>query len=457
MLFALAALLLPLLAVALQPIEVKGNAFFVKDSSERFYIRGLDYQPGGASKLFDPLSDPEICERDIKYFKELGINTIRIYSIDNTGDHKECMQQLADAGIYVILDVNIPKALIARDDGAECSYNTMYLNEVLATVRIMSQYNNTLGFFAGNEVINDVDTTPAAAYVKAVVRDMKTFQRNTGLRLIPVGYSAADVEENRIQSAHYFNCGDDEMARVDMFGFNDYSWCGRSSFTTSGYDKKVEAYSNYSVPLFLSEFGCNKQRPRPFTEVQSIYSDDMSPVFSGGLVYEYTEEDNDYGLVSVSSDNKTVSTNSDFDNLKAQFSSATNPSGDGGYHTGLPHSNCPPQSNDWEASDTVPDTPKGALKYIRGLVDPKGNGFKADTQWACVAGGNDDDDTGDYSSTISRSTTYSSSLTAGSSGSTGSSSGSDSGSSSSKKSGASYMCATSIWGSLLGAVFMVLM
>lgn len=466
MLFVLAALLLPLIATAIQPIEVRGNTFFVKGSSERFYIRGLDYQPGGASKLYDPLSDPATCERDIEYFTELGINTIRIYSIDNTGDHKECMQKLEEAGIYVILDVNIPKALIARDEGAACSYNTMYLNEVLATVRIMSAYNNTLGFFAANEVINDESTTPAAAYVKAVVRDIKTFQRHTGLRLIPVGYSAADVEENRIQSAHYFNCGDDELARVDMFGFNDYSWCGRSSFSISGYDQKVQAYSNYSIPLFLSEFGCNEVTPRPFTEIQSIYSEDMSAVFSGGLVYEYTEEANKYGLVSISSDNKTVTTNQDFDNLKNQFSSATNPSGDGGYQTGLPHSNCPPISDVWEANSTIPDTPKGALKYVQGLVDPKGNGFDADTQWACVAGGNNVDDTDDYSSTISRSTTHSftqTSRASGSTGSTGSNSDSESNnvsnsnSSSSKKSGASYLNPESLLATLVGAALMVFM
>lgn len=452
MLFGFFLALIPLVAAGLKPIEVRGNAFFVEGSNERFYIRGLDYQPGGASKLYDPLSDPETCERDIKYFKELGINTIRIYSIDNTGDHNECMQQLDDAGIYLILDVNVPKALIARDKGANCSYNTMYLNEVLASVKLMSQYNNTLGFFAANEVINDDTTTPAATYVKAVVRDIKTFQRNTGLRHIPVGYSAADVEENRLESAHYFNCGDDELARVDMFGFNDYSWCGRSSFTISGYDKKVEAYGNYSVPLFLSEFGCNKNRPRPFTEIQSIYSTKMSSVFSGGLVYEYTEEDNNYGLVDISSDNKTVTTNSDYDNLKAQFASATNPSGDGGYQSDLPHSNCPPKSSNWEASNDIPDTPKGALKYINGVVEPEGNGFDADTQWACVAGGNNVDDSSLYSS-VSRSTT------AGSSGATGSSSSSSSGSSSSssKKSDASLLSSSSIWATVMGFALMVVM
>ena len=32
------------------PITVKGNAFFKGD--DRFYMRGVDYQPGGSSKLY---------------------------------------------------------------------------------------------------------------------------------------------------------------------------------------------------------------------------------------------------------------------------------------------------------------------------------------------------------------------------------------------------------------------
>lgn len=426
------ALLLSLVR-GLDPIEVKGNAFFVKNSNSRFYIRGVDYQPGGSSKLFDPLSNPATCKRDIEYFKELGINTIRVYSIDNTADHDECMEKLADAGIYLILDVNIPYASIARDDG-KCSYNTMYLNEVLATVKKMAKYNNTLGYFAANEVINNDNSTEAATYVKAVVRDMKTFMKNTGLRQIPVGYSAADIEENRIQTAHYFNCGDDDMARVDMFGFNDYSWCGRSTFKLSGYDQKVQQYSNYSIPLFLSEFGCNKVTPRPFTEIESIYSTDMTGVFSGGLVYEYSEEANNYGLVKISSDNKTVTPNEDFDNLKSEYAKTLNPTGDGEYQSNLPHSNCPATSDMWQASNDIPDTPKGALKYINGDAEPEGNGFDASTQWACVAKGNDVDDSSSSGSKSSKSSSSSSSSSTSSSSNTNSGSSSSSSSSSSKKS-----------------------
>lgn len=384
------ALALVPLSAAVKPVVVKGNAFFLKDSNERFYIRGLDYQPGGSSDLEDPLADVDICKRDIKYFKELGINTIRVYSVDNTADHDECMELLDEAGIYLIADVNIPHASISRDD-PECSYNSRYLNEVFATVEMLAQYDNVLGFFAGNEVINDKkSTTESAPYVKAVVRDMKKFIKENKLREIPVGYSAADIEKNRIETAHYFNCGDDEMARVDMFGFNDYSWCGHSSYKVSGYEDKVKAYSNYSIPLFLSEFGCNEVNPRPFTEVQLIYSEKMLKVFSGGLVYEYSEEANKYGLVKI--DGNNVTTNKDYDNLKKEFEKTKNPSGDGDYQSDLDYSECPRITSNWSAEDDIPDTPDAALEYINGSKTPRGNGFDASTQWACLVEGLDDDE-----------------------------------------------------------------
>lgn len=447
LLAAFILLLAPTLA-EFKPVAPNGNALFINGTSERFYIRGVDYQPGGSSKLIDPIANADNLKRDIVYFKELGINTVRVYSIDNTADHKEGMKMLLDAGIGLILDVNIPKALIARDDGAECSYNTMYLNEVLATVKLMSQYDNLIAIFAANEVINDLKTTPAAAVVKSVIRDIKTFQRKTGLRLVPVGYSAADVEENRLQSAAYFNCGDDEMARADIYGYNDYSWCGDSSFTRSGYDQKVEAFLNYSIPLFLSEYGCNKVTPRKFTEVKEIYSSKMTHVFSGGLVYEYSQESNQYGLVEISSDGKSVTPTEDFENLKLQFSAVPNPSGDGTFQSNLPYSNCPAKSTNWEASEKIPDTPKGALKYINGVVEPEGNGFDADTQWACVASGNDEDD-----SSLAKSSTKSSLSSRSSSSSSGSG---QSSSASSLRQSSGHLMSVSTLTSIFSVIFAVM-
>lgn len=392
-------------------IKISGNAFFNSETNERFYIRGVDYQPGGSSNLTDPLADVDICKRDIPVFKDLGINTIRVYTVDNSLDHTECMQMLSDAGIYLILDINTPGASISRYNPA-CSYNADYLQSVFATIDAFADYDNVLGFFAGNEVINSENTTDTATYVKAVVRDMKKYLKARNYRQIPVGYSAADIVSNRLLVAEYLNCGDDADARIDMFGVNDYSWCGSSSYTVSGYSEKVKLYSGYSIPIFLSEFGCNKvPGSRPFTEIQAIYSDAMATVFSGGLVYEYSNETNNYGLVQISDDGTSVTKLTDYYNLKKEYASVSNPEGDGGYSTSYDISECPSYSKGiWEANTTLPDMPAAASAYFTdGAGEPLGTLIT--TQDMCDDVEDDDSDSSlsSITSTLSTTTTSSSS------------------------------------------------
>ncbi|OAT04107.1 glycolipid-anchored surface protein 5 [Blastomyces gilchristii SLH14081] len=312
------------------PVTVKGNAFW--QGNRRFYIRGVDYQPGGASKVKDPIADPEVCKRDIAKFKELGLNTIRIYTVDNSKDHDECMQALADAGIYLVLDVNTPKYSINRME-PEISYNDVYLQNVFATVAMFAKYDNTLAFFSGNEVINDGPTSKTAPYVKAVTRDIRQFIRKQGLREVPVGYSAADVDSNRLQMAQYMNCGPDDE-RSDFFAFNDYSWCDPSTFEKAGWDKKVELFSGYGLPLFLSEYGCNTNT-REWNEVKALYSEKMTSVYSGGLAYEYSQEPNNYA-------------------------------GDGGYNEAGGASPCPKKNApSWDVDgDKLPAIPEPAKVYV---------------------------------------------------------------------------------------------
>jgi hypothetical protein len=351
------------------PITVKGNAFFKGD--ERFYMRGVDYQPGGSSDLADPIADVEGCKRDIKNFKELGLNTIRVYSVDNSKDHDECMNALAEAGIYLVLDVNTPKYSLNRAE-PEMSYNDVYLQYIFATMEKFARYDNTLAFFSGNEVINDGPSSKAAPYVKAVTRDMRTFLRARKLREVPVGYSAADVDTNRLEMAEYMNCGTDDE-RSDFFAFNDYSWCDPSSFTTSGWDQKVKNFTGYGLPLFLSEYGCNTNK-REWQEVKALYSTKMTPVYSGGLVYEYSEAGNNYGLAKIDGDK--VTTNQDYDALKKAFEATENPSGDGGYNSTGGASGCPKmQKPNWDVdSDSLPAMPEPAKKYLTEGAG-KGEGF----------------------------------------------------------------------------------
>lgn len=241
--------------------------------------------------------------------------------------------------------------------------------------------DNLLLFFSANEVINAKNNTSTAPYIKAVTRDIKNYIKAQSSREIPVGYSSADVAENIESQALYFACGQDANARSDFFAFNDYSWCDPSNFQTSGWDTKVKTYSNYSLPLFLSEFGCNKNR-REWNEVKALYSSQMTSVYSGGLAYEYTLEENGYGLVEVGSNGNAVP-NDDFKRLKNAYESTDLPSGDGGARKGdrtVP--SCPPETDEWQVGTTLlPEMPKGAEKFMRdGAGD--GPGLEGDgSQW----------------------------------------------------------------------------
>lgn len=202
---------------------------------------------GGSSEAKDPIADADACKRDIEKFKDLGLNTIRVYTVDNTANHDECMNALADAGIYLALDVNTPKYSLNRA-APQQSYNKVYLQSIFATIDAFKGYDNTLLFFSGNEVINDAGTSSCAPYVKAVTRDMKSYINSRGYRAIPVGYSAADVAENRLEMANYMNCGPDAV-RSDFFAFNDYSWCDPDTFGETDWGQKVKNFSDYSIPL----------------------------------------------------------------------------------------------------------------------------------------------------------------------------------------------------------------
>ena len=97
---------------------------------------------------------------------------------------------------------------------------------------------------------------------------------------------------------NYLACGTNASESLDFFSLNAYEWCGHSSYTTSGYDMLEKNATDYSIPIFLSETGCNTNPPRDFADQASIFGSDMSNTWSGAIIYEWVEETNNYGLVS---------------------------------------------------------------------------------------------------------------------------------------------------------------
>ncbi|ODV60570.1 1,3-beta-glucanosyltransferase [Ascoidea rubescens DSM 1968] len=310
----------------IHPLSIKNRHFIDSVTNEPFFIKGVDYQPGGSSGVNtekDPLSDADVCARDIILFQELGINTIRVYSVNPNLNHDKCMTLLAVAGIYLVLDINSPlENQHLHRYQPWTTYNSEYLKHVFKVVEVFSSYNNTLGYFAGNEIINDKTSAEASPiYVKGLIRDIKQYILKNSPRVIPVGYSAADDLNFRISLAKYLECsidGNNELS-IDFYGVNSYQWCGKQTFYTSGYNILVDDYKEFTKPLFLSEYGCNEVKPRMFEETDAIYSKDMNKVFCGGLVYEFTQGPNNYGLVDVDDDGN-VHILEDFNHLKDQFS-----------------------------------------------------------------------------------------------------------------------------------------
>ncbi|OLN86710.1 1,3-beta-glucanosyltransferase gel2 [Colletotrichum chlorophyti] len=316
------------LAAAVKPLKVSGNSF-VNDAGEKFQIVGVDYQIGGSAGYDpahnrDPLSDGDVCMRDAALLQRLGANAIRVYNLDPNLNHDACASIFNAAGMYMILDVNSPlpgESITSFQPWT--SYYAAYMNRTFAIVEAFKGYPNTLAFFSGNEVMNNVQTAAdVPPYLRAITRDLKNYISKHSDRAIPVGYSAADVRSILVDSWNYVMCaenGDEkDPSRADLFGLNSYSWCGDSDFHKSTYDQLVSSLKNTAIPVFFSEFGCNEVTPRVFTEIGAIYGPDMNTVFSGGLVYEYSQEANNFGLVKVN-DDKSVQLLVDYNNLATQY------------------------------------------------------------------------------------------------------------------------------------------
>ncbi|KAG9858513.1 carbohydrate-binding module family 43 protein, partial [Aureobasidium melanogenum] len=359
---AAASMLVSKVAADVDPIVIKGSKFFYKTNGTQFFMRGVAYQEDVQnttdSSYTDPLADESTCARDIPYLQALRTNTIRVYAIDPTKNHDACMNMLADAGIYVVSDLSAPDTSINRNDPA---WNDDLYQRYISVVDALANYTNTLGFFAGNEVSNSQNTTNASAFVKAAVRDTKAYIKNAGYRQLGVGYATSDDSTIRVDMADYFDCSSDTALNIDFWGYNVYSWCDPSNYQESGYAARTEEFSTYSVPVFFAEYGCNTHRPRTWGEVSALYGDNMTEVWSGGIVYMYFETSNEYGLVSIV--NNAVSTLADYSNLKSAMSTVS-PTGvnSASYSPTNTIASCPAIGTAWAAkASPLPPSPNREL------------------------------------------------------------------------------------------------
>ncbi|PPQ67412.1 hypothetical protein CVT25_005991 [Psilocybe cyanescens] len=374
----LVPLLFALIASTVQAIPkiTRSDRYLYDDSGSRFYIKGIAYQEQGdvvasdnnpfgePSSFVDPLSIDAACARDLPFLQELGVNTIRVYSVNSSLNHDACMNAFSQAGIYAIIDLSIP--LNGSIDRVSPSWSTNILDLYTNTIDTFSKYDNVLAFNVGNEVVIS-NATAVSPYIKAAARDIKAYLKSKSSSAL-VGYSAINgASDWRGDLADYLSCdpsnSNSDSTAIDLYGLNDYEWCGDSTFQSS-YAGTTSAFSDYNVVAYFSEFGCITSPPRLWTETVALFGSNMNTVWSGGIAFSYfpaTSAQGQFGMVTISSDSKTVTTSDDFDRLKTEYNSISfinSPSQSSAGSSTYP--SCPAADSVFLASTTLPPTPNEA-------------------------------------------------------------------------------------------------
>lgn len=286
--------------------------------------------------------------------------------------------------MYMILDVNSPLVGEALDSGKPWeTYYMEYLNHTFAVVEAFGNYPNTLMFFSGNEVINDIPSAKfVPQYLRAVTRDLKSYIKKNLKRQIPVGYSAADVRNVLWDTWNYMQCSSsgkpDDMTRADAFALNSYSWCGiDTTYESSTFGELTQGFTASSIPILFSEYGCIKPAPRYWNETRAMYSNKMTAVFSGGIVYEWTQEANGYGLVEIKQ--KELNILGDYNRLKDAWGSVDWKTVQS--QQAQKKDVTPPVCKEslltqkgFDTNFTAPSPPPGAQKLIDNGISPKPTG-----------------------------------------------------------------------------------
>ncbi|KAH8835446.1 1,3-beta-glucanosyltransferase [Flagelloscypha sp. PMI_526] len=339
----ISALLLGRSAHAISKISRSGR-YLYDESGSRFFIKGIAYQEQGAvdtssdnaflepSTFIDPLAQSDACTRDLPTLKSLGVNVLRIYSVDSTKNHDGCMKTFSDAGIYTIIDLSLP--LNGSIDRTSPSWTTNLLDEYTKTIDAFSGYGNAvLGLQLATK-----DAVSPAPFVKAAARDIKAYLKSKSIPAL-VGYAAIDgPSEFRGGMAKFLSC--------------DPS--GKNSDDTS-----IDL--NYNIPAYFSEYGCVTQgQSRTWKEVPVLFGDQMTGIWSGGVAFSYfpaASAAGQFGMVTISTDQKTVTTSTDFDNLKSAYAAATGPNSPASGSSSSSFGACPASSAAFAISTTLPGTP----------------------------------------------------------------------------------------------------
>ncbi|MGE5379293.1 MAG: PQQ-binding-like beta-propeller repeat protein [Candidatus Saccharibacteria bacterium] len=323
------------MAMATLSTETKAtiDGYNITVNGKSFTFKGVNYSPSPInSKNSDyPWGDwfqdgardfsyyKEMQERDIANLKAMGVNCIKVYSITGfrwddptraTVSHDHFYTELAEAGIYVIVQVYTPESVIEQyndnrwDDGSN-EVPSSTLAQWQAVINEAKKYPAVVGYNLGNEFNADNKVQDKAYWGKAnsILGHIKKMDPN---RFTAVAIVDTQID-GYIKPVYYQNT---TMTNLDVWGINSYR-----GLSTSGFDNLFSKYREIcNKPLLLTEFGCpeatekngvvyelsSDQAKSVATYLTSHWSTDPSSieknsaknggVCAGGFVFEYSDE-----------------------------------------------------------------------------------------------------------------------------------------------------------------------
>jgi 1,3-beta-glucanosyltransferase GAS5 len=127
----------------------------------------------------------------------------------------------------------------------------------------------------------------------------------------------------------------------------------------------------------LSEWGCITNG-RDFNELQALMSNQMTSVYSGGLMYEYTLEGNGFGIVKIDPSTGSIAAQPEFAKFASAMSKYPAPTGAGGAASTTHSVPCPTMDSIWEVDPSaIPVMPAQAQQYMQNGAGA-GPGLKGD-------------------------------------------------------------------------------